>query len=249
MFPIPFRNLFKPFHRKIPINSRDLATIEKIRIQLNKVNTHQPEDAYLKTMGFIVFDTETTGFYPFGGDRILSIGAVRIEKATIQEESFHSYINPNRAIPQNIKELTGIEEAQVEEAPSFLEVFSSFLDFIEKRPLIAHCTDFDLNFINVELKKFCKTKITGLTFDTMNLASLLEKEDHPLTLDHLLSRYGLPKGRRHHALEDAQMTAQLFLHQLDELEKQGVYTLSQLEKFIIYKNDIKQYTQAVFNSL
>lgn len=251
MFPIPFLNLLKhlALTQKGKGQEAELLTIAKTRNQLIKMKNFKPGDQYLKKMKFFVFDTETTGFHPYGGDEIISIGAVAIEHGQIKDEqSFHSYINPGRKIPEKITQLTGITQSDVSKAPNFLTVFSTFLDFIQDGPLIAHCADFDFNFINAKLKKHGGVKMNYQSIDTMNLASHLQREDDPPTLDHLIQFYGIPMGFRHHALEDARMTAQLFLHQLEELEKQGVYTLYELKRFIQYKNDLRQMAQACFVS-
>jgi len=237
------------FLKRKRFNNFDLDKRDSIRQKLYKIKNHRHEDQYLKKMRFIVFDTETTGFHPFSGDELISIGAIAIENGEIQEEHvFYSHINPNRPIPEKISKLTGIESHHVENAPSFLSVFSDFLDFKDNSPLIAHCAAFDLNFINVKLKSHKLMKMPQKAIDTMKLANHLIGDEEGLTLDDLLYQYGIPTTKRHHALEDARMTAQLFIHQLDQLEKEGVKTLYELEKFMKYKNELYHLNQASFNS-
>jgi DNA polymerase-3 subunit epsilon len=237
------------FFRKSRKNNIDIVQREKILKKLHALKNHKHEDQYLKKMRFIVFDTETTGFHPYSGDELISIGAVAIENGKIQDEHiFHSYINPNRTIPGHISDLTGIEHHHVESAPSFLSVFSDFLDFKAHSPLIAHCAAFDYNFINVKLKANKIMKLPGKALDTMKLATHLLGDEEKLTLDDLLQQYGIPTTKRHHALEDARMTAHLFIHQIEQLENEGVRTLYELEKFIQYKNNLYQLNQASLNS-
>ena len=237
------------FFRKKRDNTIDTGQRNLIHKKLLSLKNYRHEDQFLKKMRFIVFDTETTGFHPYSGDELLSIGAVAIENGKIQDDHiFHSYINPNRTIPGHISELTGIENHHVESAPSFLSVFSNFLDFKSHSPLIAHCAAFDFNFINVKLKSHKIMKIPNKSLDTMKLASHLLNGGDGFTLDDLLHQYGIPTTKRHHALEDARMTAKLFIHQMEQLENEGVRTLFELEKFIKYKNDLYQLNQASFNS-
>lgn len=236
------------FFRKNRKNNIDIGQRDTIRKKLLSLKNHRHEDQYLKKMRFIVFDTETTGFHPYSGDELLSIGAVAIENGKIMDEHiFHSHINPNRTIPGHISELTGIENHHVESAPSFLSVFSDFLDFKAHSPLIAHCAAFDFNFINVKLKSHKIMKMPSNALDTMKLATHLLGNEEGFTLDNLLHQYGIPTTKRHHALEDARMTAQLFIHQMEHLENEGVKTLYELEKFIQYKNNLYQLNQASIN--
>lgn len=211
----------------------DPQLINDIQKMAAQVKERQYRDKYLKAMRFVIFDTETTGFHPYAGDELISIGAVVIENGRIVENrSFHELIYPGRAIPPIVSEITGILDKDVEDAPSALPILHKFLHFIKDYYLVAHCADFDLNFINSKLKRISKTKLYNPTIDTMALAYHLLPSNSSHNLDVLLQEYGIQVEGRHTALGDALMTARLFLHFLDELEQRGIQTLHALESYI-----------------
>ena len=100
----------------------------------------------------IVWDTETTGFDPEGGDRLVEIGAIELQNHMPTGRVFHQYINPERDMPQGAFEVHGLSEEFLKDYPVFKEVGQSFLDFIGDGVLIAHNASFDMKFINAELK-------------------------------------------------------------------------------------------------
>lgn len=208
--------------------------LESISIQLQLVNNQSPDPQMpLKQATFVVFDTETTGFYPYAGDELISIGAVMIRNGAIEEtHTFHEWINPYRSIPPEVQSLTGVLEKDVIHAPPALVVIHQFLQFIGPQYLVAHCADFDLNFINTQLKKYCKKKLSNPVIDTMMLSYHLNAADKFHNLDHLLSKYEITIHERHHALEDAKMTASLFLKFLDQLEQRGITTIRGLDSYV-----------------
>lgn len=208
--------------------------LESISWQLQQVkNQRQDPQLPLKQAAFVVFDTETTGFYPYAGDELISIGAVIIRNGAIEEtQTFHEWINPYRAIPPEVQVLTGVLEEDLIHAPPSLVVIHQFLQFIGSHYLVAHCADFDLNFINTQLKKYCKKKLSNPVIDTMILSYHLNPAERFHNLDHLLTKYEVPVYERHHALEDAKMTASLFLKFLDQLEQRGITTMRGLDNYV-----------------
>ncbi|MEW9668872.1 PolC-type DNA polymerase III [Ammoniphilus sp. 3BR4] len=107
-----------------------------------------------------------------------------------------------------------------------------FLQFIEGHYIVAHCADFDLNFINIQLKRYVRSRIFNPAIDTMTLAYHLHPTQKQHHLDHLLEQYRIPIRDRHHALEDARMTAQLFIKLMDQLERRGITTIRGLDNYI-----------------
>ncbi len=202
------------------------------RLDRSESTFHDPS-LPLKESTFVVFDTETTGFYPYAGDELLSIGAILIKNGEIQEHQvFHEWINPYRTIPPQVIELTQAKEEELKQAPPALVVLYQFLQFIEGHYLVAHCADFDLNFINIQLRKQVKAKLQNPTIDTLSLSYYLNPMQSSHDLDYLLDLHRIPLLRRHHALDDAKMTAALFLKFLDRLEKRGITTMTGLDNFI-----------------
>lgn len=182
---------------------------------------------------FVVFDTETTGLHPFGGDEITSIGAVVIENGNLRRDlTYHQLVNPYRPIPPIATEITGITEEMVADQPDIFEALRSFLDFTQNSCLVAHNSDFDLSFINIKLRKFCKTKIQHNTLDTMVLGMTLYPTDSNHTLDNMCTKHGIEVVDRHNALGDALITAELFLEFLYLLRNRGVNTLRDLYSYL-----------------
>ncbi|HJV44705.1 MAG TPA: exonuclease domain-containing protein [Bacillota bacterium] len=209
--------------------------IQAISTEVERRNRYQLDPSTpLREIPFIVFDTETTGFYPYAGDQLISIGAVRVCNGKIYtEQTFHEWINPYRDVPEECSTVTGVTAADLQAAPPALIVIYQFLKFTGPHYLVAHCADFDMNFINTQLKKYCKQKIKHSIIDTLTLAYHLHPTAKSHKLDFLLERYHIPIINRHHALGDALMTAQLLVHLLAELERElGVTTLLGLDHLL-----------------
>ena len=101
----------------------------------------------------IVFDTETTGLNPLGGDRMVEIGCVEIFNRVETGRHFHAYFNPERDMPFEAQEVHGLSNLFLSDKPRFLERVDELLDFIEDSPLVAHNAGFDFSFLNFELER------------------------------------------------------------------------------------------------
>ena len=101
----------------------------------------------------IVLDTETTGFDPATGDRIVEIGAVELINHLPTGRTFHVYINPERAMPKEAFEVHGLGDDFLRDKPKFAEIAQDFIDFIgDDAKLVIHNAQFDMKFLNAELK-------------------------------------------------------------------------------------------------
>lgn len=190
-------------------------------------------DQSLKEMEVVVFDLETTGFYPANGDEILSVGAVTLRGETILEErSFYTLVNPGRKVPRHITELTGITNEMAESAPDLMQVLHDFMEFVGKRMLIAHASGHDRQFLNAALWRTSKVNLTHRVLDTMMVAKWLEPRREGYGLDELLEDSGIRITQRHHALEDSIMTAQLWLVYLKRIFSRNVVTLGDLYAYL-----------------
>lgn len=192
---------------------------------------HQPlpEDALakmpLKTLSYVVFDTETTGLSPSQGDELVSVAGVRIVNGRILTgETFQSLVNPGRAIPAASTAIHGITDAMVADAPPPEQVLKQFRGFVGGAVLVAHNAAFDLKFLKM------KQKAAGVRFDTpvldtMVLSRQLQGEDGTHSLDGIAASLGVEVVDRHSALGDSLVTAAIFLKFLDALAAQGIVTL------------------------
>jgi DNA polymerase-3 subunit epsilon len=161
----------------------------------------------------IVFDTETTGLNPKGGDRLVEIGCVELFNRCETGREYHAWFNPDRDMPPEAEAVHGLSARFLSDKPRFHEGVADLLDFIGDAPLIAHNAAFDFGFLNAELDG-CGHPVVCMTrmVDTLAIA----RTRHPgakHSLDALCSRYGIDRSHRvkHGALLDAQLLAQLYV--------------------------------------
>lgn len=183
----------------------------------------------LRDASYVVFDTETTGLRPYGGDEITSLGAVVIEnKHVLKEPTFYRLVNPGRPITLQAQKITGLTNEMVRKEPPIIPVLIEFLDFCGPRILIAHNAPFDLAFINNKIGETIGRRIVNPVIDTVLLSSALHYSIGDYSLENLSSYFDFSLEDRHNALGDAQIAANLFLKLLPELEAKGITSLHHL---------------------
>jgi len=186
-------------------------------------------DLPIQDLNAIVFDLETTGFHPYNGDEIISIGAVlTVGQEVVEQETFYSLVNPGRSIPQHVVELTGISDSMAADAPELKEVLTKFLAFVQRRILVAHGTGHDKQFLNAALWRTAKIHLSHRVLDTILVAKWLRPNLPAYDLDTLLDVYGIPVTTRHHALSDAVMTAHLWTKFIAEISERNISSLGDL---------------------
>ena len=161
----------------------------------------------------IVLDTETTGFDPFSGDRIVEIGALELEGHVPTGAKFHEYINPERGMPNEAFQVHGLGDDFLRGKPKFAAIGQKFLDFIQDSKLIIHNASFDMKFLNAELKwmKLPEIPMTQ-ALDTLLIARK-KFPGSPASLDALCRRFGITSFERdlHGALLDSEILAEVYL--------------------------------------
>jgi DNA polymerase-3 subunit alpha (Gram-positive type) len=178
---------------------------------------------------FTVFDVETTGLDPRRGHRIVEIAGVRIERGVIQAEStFEAYVNPERPIPWEARQVNKIDDAMVAGAKTIDHVLPQFLAFAQGSALLAHNANFDMGFLEVE-KEFCWGYVElPECLCTLHLSRSLFPQEFRHNLDVLALRCGLTLPiDRHRALPDVLLTAQAFLKMI---EKGNIRSMDELRK-------------------
>jgi DNA polymerase-3 subunit epsilon len=161
----------------------------------------------------IIFDTETTGLNPAGGDRMVEIGCVEMFNRVETGRHFHGYFNPDRPMPSEAEAVHGLSAIFLSDKPRFAERAGELLDFLEDSPLVAHNAGFDFGFLNHELSLCGRASVcTSRMVDTLVLA----RSRHPgakHSLDALCTRFGVDRSQRvkHGALLDAQLLAQVYI--------------------------------------
>jgi DNA polymerase-3 subunit epsilon len=161
----------------------------------------------------IVLDTETTGLDPSNGHRIIEICCIELENHLPTDKIFHTLINPERGIPEEATRVHGITIDKLTDAPLFAGVADDFLSFIGDAPLVIHNAEFDLKFLNAELKQVSKPALqASRAIDTIQIA----KRRFPgsrYSLDELCRRFNIDLSVRslHNAKVDTELLAQVYL--------------------------------------
>jgi DNA polymerase III subunit epsilon len=161
----------------------------------------------------IIFDTETTGLDPYDGHRLVEIGCVEMVDRVLTGKSFHRYLNPERDVPMEAARVHGLTTERLKREPLFAQVVDEFLAFLGDSTLVAHNADFDMKFLNWELKIHDRAPWPAdRVIDTLAMA----KKQFPgakASLDALASRFGVDTSARvlHGALLDAQILAEVYI--------------------------------------
>jgi DNA polymerase-3 subunit epsilon len=161
----------------------------------------------------IIFDTETTGLSPAGGDRMVEIGCIEMFNRVETGRHFHAYFNPERDMPPEAEAVHGLSALFLSDKPLFADKAEELLSFVGDSPLIAHNAGFDFGFLNFELERCGRSSICfSRMVDTLALA----RTRHPgakHSLDALCVRFGIDRSHRtkHGALLDAQLLAQVYV--------------------------------------
>lgn len=161
----------------------------------------------------IVLDTETTGFSPDRGDRLVEIGCLELVNHVATGATYHTYINPERSMPKDAFEVHGLSEEFLSDKPLFHDVADAFLDFVADDKLVIHNASFDMGFINFELTQSGRAALPmAQAIDTVAMA----RKKFPgaqASLDALCRRFGIDNSHRtkHGALLDAELLAEVYL--------------------------------------
>jgi DNA polymerase-3 subunit epsilon len=161
----------------------------------------------------IIFDTETTGLSPAGGDRLVEIGCVEMVNRVETGRTYHAYFNPGRPMPSEAEAVHGLSDTFLSDKPDFADKVHELLEFIGDAPLIAHNATFDFGFLNHELQRCSRDPIC---LSRMICTLVLARSRHPgakHSLDALCTRFGVDRSHRvkHGALLDAQLLAQVYV--------------------------------------
>lgn len=199
------------------------------------VNTASIKEAE-KCRDFVVFDTETTGLYPWR-DKIIELGAVRFRNG-VPAETFHMMVNPGMHIPEMVTQINHITDDMVADAPDISEVVSSFDAFVGTDALVGHNIDFDLKFIKssgsvlpdnnrlyIDTAELSRQMVKGpdKVYDEVSgkwrndYNSQYEVKGHNLGL--MCEFYGINHGELHRADEDALVTGKLLVALMNDTER------------------------------
>jgi DNA polymerase-3 subunit epsilon len=161
----------------------------------------------------IVLDTETTGFDPSSGDRIVEIGCVELFNHVATGKTYHQYINPQRDMPEDAFKVHGISSDFLRDKPVFAKIGQAFLDFIGDAKLVIHNASFDMKFLNAELGWMDLPLLPmDQAIDTLLIARK-RFPGSPASLDALCRRFNIDTSARtlHGALLDSEILAEVYL--------------------------------------
>lgn len=164
----------------------------------------------------IVLDTETTGLATAQGHRIIEIACIEMVNRRFTGREYHCFLNPEREIDEGAEAVHGMSRADLESQPRFSDIADEFLEFIKDGELVIHNAEFDIGFLEYELRlmKYPKPEITehATVLDTLSLARKLHPGQRN-SLDALCKRYDVDASRRnvHGALIDAELLAKVYL--------------------------------------
>jgi len=171
----------------------------------------------------VVFDTETTGLNP-KKDEILSIGAVKLKgNKILMSQKFELFVKPTREINEQSIKIHQIRNIDLENGCEAREAITQFLYFIGSRPLVGYYLEFDIKMINKYVKPWLginlpneQIEVSGLYHDKK--IKLIPDGVIDLRFDVMMKDLGLPIFGKHDALNDAVMTAMMYI-KLQNIER------------------------------
>jgi len=179
---------------------------------------------------FVAFDIETTGLNA-SVDRMTEIGAYIFSGST-EKDSFNTFVNPQKHIPPEITQLTGITDRDVEGAPDEASALRMFLDFVGDRPIIAHNAEFDTGFMAAAADR-AGIRFEPVYLDTLPLAQALLPDLKRFKLDVVSNRLSLPEFNHHRASDDALVVARIMGKFLPMLTEYGAENVGDIQR--VYK--------------
>jgi len=190
----------------------------------------------------ILLDIETTGLSITQDHRIVEIGCIELNEQIPTNKIFHEYINPQRKVSEEAYKVHGYSDKFLADKKKFSEIAEKFLDFIKEKKIIIHNADFDLGFINYELRKI-KRKALDRTniIDTLELA----RKKFPgaqNSLDALCKRYNIDNSKRekHSAIIDCKLLKEVYVNLLGQKEPRLNFQNTEIIGNNFYKSKVNK---------
>ncbi|XJZ27844.1 exonuclease domain-containing protein [Bacillota bacterium Lsc_1132] len=207
-----------------PSTPQHHSFLRQIQRELKEDN---PVNLPLAELPVVIFDLETTGFYPDKGDQIISIGAVKMTGCEIEadEPTFYSLIHSDRPLRTEIAQLTNIRSEELSDAPLAADVLLHFFKFVQNRVLIAHHASHEKAFMQKTTWDLWKMRFEHRIIDTSLLMQLDGSFRQPVPLEEASKQCGVEVKNRHNALGDALTTAHVWGYHLKKAQEMGCKTL------------------------
>jgi DNA polymerase III epsilon subunit family exonuclease len=177
---------------------------------------------------FVAVDVETTGLRP-ASHRIIEVGLVRYVEGQ-PADRYNTFCNPGRQLPAYISRLTGIHDGDLAESASFESIATAVGEFIGGSVVVGHNVEFDLRFLNAELKRAGRQTLINDRIDTMALAMRFLPQVRRPTLESIARALGLSPRKLHRALDDANLAAQCALLLLQHAGEHGLGSFDELAR-------------------
>ena len=160
----------------------------------------------------IVLDTETTGLDPLAGHRVVEVGCIELFNTVATGKTFQVYLNPEMPMPTGAMDVHGLTDEFLSDKPLFADSVEALLEFIGDAQLVIHNAQFDLGFLNAELERVGRSRLTNAYIDTVSMARR-KFPGQRASLDALCDRFGVDNSSRtkHGALLDAELLAEVYL--------------------------------------
>lgn len=211
------------------VPGQNMQQMAFLRQMQKEINGEDVMEIPLHRLNVVVFDIETTGFFPDQGDEIISIGAIKVCGGEIQEnEAFYSLVRFEHTLSPEIEELTGISNLELKDAPPLSEVLVRFFDYARGFTLVAHHANHERGFLQHASWKLFRTSFKPRIVDTSFLYRIAEPDMKFVRLEDFCEHNGIPIKDRHHALGDAVLTAKLWCLYINKVQELGCKTLGDI---------------------
>jgi DNA polymerase-3 subunit epsilon len=208
------------------VNPQQISFIRQLQKEMKGKNNL---DTPLNELEVVVFDLETTGFYPEKGDYVLSIGAVKMVGQQMEvDDTFYSLVKSDLPLNEEISTLTNIHEEQLRDAPPARDVLLQFFNYAQSHILVAHHSKHEKSFMQKMTWDLLKTRFEHRIIDTSFLIRLSDTYMKSLPLEEVCYECGIAIKDRHNALGDAIMTAQIWGSYLQRAQKNGYSNLREV---------------------
>jgi DNA polymerase-3 subunit epsilon len=219
-----------PFKKRAPVMAGSRPEFYDFDLFNVETSSKNLLDTSLKALNYTVFDTETTGLNPDGGDEIISIGAVRIvNNRIVYKDFFEELVNPNRDIPMKSYRIHGINYEMIMEKDPIERVLPRFRQFAADTVLLGHNIAFDMKMLKVK-ETSTGIRFNNPTLDTLLLSAVLHPIHEQHDIENIAKRLGVNIIGRQTALGDAITTAEIFKRLIPILNSNGILTLKDAVK-------------------
>lgn len=213
-----------------PSTPQQIAFLRALQKEAKQKNSL---DTPLNKLKVVVFDLETTGFYPEKGDQVISIGAIKLTGHRLEEkETFYSLLKTDFPLTKEISALTNIQNEELLRAPMALNVLIQFFKYIKSDLLVAHHSKHEQAFMQKLTRDVLRTRFEHRIVDTSFLIRLSNPSIKSWSLEEVCKENGIEIKNRHHALGDAIMAAQVWSRYLQVAEAKGYKNLREIYEYL-----------------